>query len=149
MRPATFAHGLVIGKFYPPHLGHEYLIRTAANHCRTVTVAVLGSGVESIPMPQRVAWLRESFADAPQVRIVAEQDDVPVDYESPVIWAAHVAIMRAAVARADREQGAAPAVDAVFTSESYGRELARRFAGTRLSRSDPQPLSRVGHGSAG
>jgi len=132
MRPATFAHGLVIGKFYPPHLGHEYLIRTAANHCRTVTVAVLGSGVESIPMQQRVAWLRESFADAPHVRIVAEQDDVPVDYESPVIWAAHVAIMQAAVARADREQGAAPAVDAVFTSESYGRELARRFAAAHV-----------------
>jgi HTH-type transcriptional regulator, transcriptional repressor of NAD biosynthesis genes len=132
MRSARYAHGLVIGKFYPPHLGHEYLIRTAATHCRHVTVAVLGSSVESIPIQHRAAWLRQSFADAPHVRIVAELDDVPVDYECPVIWAAHVAIMRQAVERADREQGAAPAVDAVFTSESYGDELARQFSAAHV-----------------
>lgn len=53
MNRVDFAHGLVIGKFYPPHLGHEYLIRTAAAHCRNVTVAVLGSSVESISMQAR------------------------------------------------------------------------------------------------
>ena len=132
MRSAAYAHGLVIGKFYPPHLGHEYLIRTAAAHCRQVTVAVLGSSVESISMHHRVAWLRESFADMPQVRIVAELDDVPIDYECPVIWAAHVAVMRQAVERADREYGAAKVVDAVFTSEAYGEELARQFSAAHV-----------------
>lgn len=132
MRSAVYAHGLVIGKFYPPHLGHEYLIRTAAVHCRQVTVAVLGSSVESISMHHRATWLRESFADVPQVRIVAELDDVPIDYECPVIWAAHVAVMRQAVERADREYGEAAAVDAVFTSEVYGEELARQFSAAHV-----------------
>ncbi len=127
MSRIVYEHGLVIGKFYPPHLGHEYLIRTAAAHCRHVTVGVLGASVESTPMQHRAAWLRESFADQPQVRIVTELDDVPIDYDSPEIWEAHVDVMRAAIARADRDFGALDPVDAVFTSEPYGAELARRF----------------------
>jgi HTH-type transcriptional repressor of NAD biosynthesis genes len=132
MNRVDYAHGLVIGKFYPPHLGHEYLIRTAARHCRSVTVGVLGSSVESISIARRVAWLREMFAGDRHVRIVGELDDVPVDYNSPAAWAAHVAIMRQAVQAADREYGSAPAVDAVFTSEHYGGELARHFGGAHV-----------------
>lgn len=128
MSRVNYAHGLVIGKFYPPHLGHDYLIRTAAAHCRQVTVGVLGSSVESISIHDRVSWLREMFVDSPHVRIVGALDDVPVDYQNPAIWAAHVAIMRGAVEAADREWGAAPVVDAVFSSEPYGDELARQFA---------------------
>jgi HTH-type transcriptional repressor of NAD biosynthesis genes len=132
MSRVDYAHGLVIGKFYPPHCGHEYLIRTAARHCRSVTVGVLGSSVESISIAQRVAWLRDMFAGDRHVRIVGELDDVPVDYNSPAIWAAHVAIMRQAVHAADREYGKAPAVDVVFTSEHYGAELARQFGGAHV-----------------
>jgi NadR type nicotinamide-nucleotide adenylyltransferase len=132
MSRVVFEHGLIIGKFYPPHLGHEYLIRTAATYCRHVTVGVLGSSVESIPMPQRVAWLRDSFAALSQVRIVAELDDAPIDYDSPAIWDAHEDVIRQAIARADREFGRVPAVDAVFTSEPYGEELARRLAAVSI-----------------
>lgn len=132
MSRVVFEHGLVVGKFYPPHMGHEYLIRTAARHCRRVTVAVLGASVESISMQQRVAWLRESFAGDPHVRIVAELDDIPVDYASPAIWTAHVDVMRLAIAHADLDDGPASAVDAVFTSESYGEELARRFSAAHI-----------------
>lgn len=132
MSRLVYQHGLVIGKFYPPHLGHEYLIRTAALHCRQLTVAVLGASVESIPMEQRAAWLRESFADLSHVRIVAAQDDVRIDYDCPKIWAQHVEIMRAAVEHANKDDEATPAVDAVFTSESYGTELARQFAASHV-----------------
>lgn len=128
MSRTRYEHGLIIGKFYPPHLGHEYLVKTAALHCRRVTVGVLGSSIESIPMARRVEWLRESFAGMSHVRIVAELDDVPVDYDDPLIWAAHVRIMRQAIARADDEFGMAPPVDAIFSSEVYGGELARRFS---------------------
>ena len=127
MSRVDYRHGLVIGKFYPPHLGHIYLIRTAAAHCRQLTVGVLGSSAESIGIAERVAWLRETFADAPHVRIVGALDDVPIDYTSPAIWAAHVAVMRQAVQEANRVCGQAPTVDAVFTSERYGQELARQF----------------------
>lgn len=124
----TFRHGLVIGKFYPPHKGHIYLIRAAAQHCEFVTVAILGSSVESLSMAARASWLRECFADEARIRVVAELDDVPIDYESDEIWSAHVGIIRQAIIRADaqcKEQAAS--VDAVFTSEPYGEELARRM----------------------
>lgn len=90
-------------------------------------MGVLGSSVESISIAQRAAWLRDMFCGDRHVRIVCEPDDVPVDYNSPAIWAAHVAIMRQAVQAADREYGKAAAIDAVFTSEQYGAELVRHF----------------------
>ncbi|WP_432721237.1 AAA family ATPase [Jeongeupia wiesaeckerbachi] len=124
MNRVDFRHGLVIGKFYPPHLGHLYLMRTAARHCQQITVAVLGASVESISIADRVAWLRASLADLANVCVVGALDDVPVDYHDPAIWEAHVAIMREAVSQA---AAADVAVDAVFTSEGYGGELARRL----------------------
>jgi NadR type nicotinamide-nucleotide adenylyltransferase len=127
MTRQPFRHGLVIGKFYPPHLGHEYLIRTAALHSSAVTVAVLGSSVESLSIGQRVKWLQDAFSDTPHVRIVGELDDVPVNYGDEAIWLAHVDIMREAVAQADRAFTQLPPVDAVFTSEPYGDQLASYF----------------------
>ena len=122
-----FAHGLVIGKFYPPHNGHAYLIRTAANHCDAVTVAVLGASVESLSIAQRVDWLRTTFSDHPHLRIVGELDDAPIDYQSEAVWAMHVDAMRRAVARADEVFTTTPPVDAIFSSETYGDRLAGYF----------------------
>ncbi|MFJ3339367.1 AAA family ATPase [Streptomyces sp. NPDC086766] len=121
---AAFDHGLVIGKFYPPHAGHHFLVRTAADSCRRVTVVVMAADAESIPLANRVDWLREAYADRPQVAIAGIVDNLPVDYNSDSVWAGHVALMREAVAA---EAHAAVPVDAVFTSEPYGAELARRF----------------------
>lgn len=123
----AYQHGLVIGKFYPPHRGHEYLIRTAAEHCDVVTVGVLGATSEGITIAQRVKWLQETFHGLHHVRVVGELDDVPVDYNNERIWALHEGIMRQAIAQADARYGEASSVDVVFTSESYGDELARRF----------------------
>ncbi|MFD4539194.1 AAA family ATPase [Streptomyces bauhiniae] len=120
---ARFAHGLVIGKFYPPHSGHHFLIRSAADASDAVTVVVMAAGQESIPLAERVAWIREHWADDPHVAVVGVVDDLPVDYESEVAWEGHVGLMRQALALGPH----APAVDAVFSSESYGTELACRF----------------------
>jgi HTH-type transcriptional regulator, transcriptional repressor of NAD biosynthesis genes len=115
-------HGLVIGKFYPPHAGHHLLVRTAARLCARVTVVVMAARVEGIGLERRVAWMREIHAPEQNVTITGIWDDVPVDYESDAIWAAHVALMRQAVLGVTAEH-----VDAVVTSEPYGDELARRF----------------------
>ena len=109
-------HGLVLGKFYPPHAGHHHLIRVAAAGCRRLTVLVEAATVESIPLADRVAWLR---AVHPDVEVVGTRCDVPVDMADEPIWAAQVAVMRAALG--DRR------IDAGFSSETYGDELARRF----------------------
>ena len=128
-----FRHGLVIGKFYPPHAGHRFLIRAAADTCDSVTVVVMAASVESISLAVRVAWLRESFAGLPHVDVVGIVDDIPVDYDDAAVWDAHVALMHEAVN--DGRYRGTP-VDAVFTSEPYGAELARRFAAADV-RVDP------------
>ncbi|MFF3674298.1 AAA family ATPase [Streptomyces sp. NPDC002120] len=108
-------HGLVLGKFYPPHAGHHHLVRTAQDQCERLTVLVCAASVESVPLADRVAWMREAH---PGAQVVGAVDDIPVDLHDPAIWEAHMAVFRSAVPGR---------VDAVFTSEEYGGELARRF----------------------
>ena len=116
MRERRFRHGLVIGKFYPFHAGHAHLIREAVRECERVTVQVLAASVESIPLETRAAWIAEEH---PTVRVVAAIDDAPVDFASATAWDAHTAVIAGLLD--------AP-VDAVFTSDSYGEELARRLS---------------------
>ncbi|MFL6052921.1 MAG: AAA family ATPase [Actinoallomurus sp.] len=136
----TFRHGLVIGKFYPPHAGHHHLIDTAADACARVTVVVAASTAESIPLALRAVWLRERHPQ-PHVEIIPVVDDVEVDYDADAIWAAHVAAFRAGLAAVSGHGvGAldAPPVDAVFSSEEYGPELARRFAAAHVPVDPPR-----------
>jgi HTH-type transcriptional repressor of NAD biosynthesis genes len=126
-----FRHGLIIGKFYPPHLGHQYLISRAAGACGQVTVLVMAARRESIALSDRVAWLRQAFAAQPSVAVSGVTCDAPVDYDDATVWAAQVAVMRAALARDGR-----PPVDAVLSSEPYGAELARRFLAAHVAVDD-------------
>jgi HTH-type transcriptional repressor of NAD biosynthesis genes len=85
----------------------------------------MAASVESIPLAARVAWLREAYPDTGSaVDVVGIVDDLEIDYEDEDAWAGHVALMRRAVQ--DSRHAATP-IDAVFTSEPYGAELARRF----------------------
>ncbi|MFE2058046.1 AAA family ATPase [Streptomyces sp. NPDC059446] len=108
-------HGLVLGKFYPPHAGHHHLVRTARDRCERLTVLVCAASVESVPLADRVAWMKEAH---PDVRVVGTVDDHPMDVTDEAVWDAHMEVFTAAVPER---------VDAVFTSEAYGAELARRF----------------------
>ncbi|GIJ45503.1 transcriptional regulator NadR [Virgisporangium aliadipatigenens] len=135
----TFGHGMVVGKFYPPHAGHHHLVDTAAKACERVTVVVAPSRRESIGLDERIAWLREVHAGSPHVRFVGTWCDLPIDYDSDAVWAAHVAVFREAV-------GDSP-VDAVFSSELYGTELARRFGAAHVAVDLPRealPVSGTG-----
>lgn len=124
----TPRHGLVIGKFYPPHAGHHLLVRAAAERCRELTVVVMGADVESLPRLARAAWLEEVHAHEPNVTVTSIVDNHPVDLESDAIWEAHVALMRTAAS------GVNPApIDVVFTSEHYGEELARRLGAAHVA----------------
>ena len=52
-------HGLVLGKFLPPHAGHHELVDFALERCERVTVLVLGAAAEPIPLSLRREWMRE------------------------------------------------------------------------------------------
>lgn len=116
-----YAHGLVLGKFYPPHAGHHHLVRTAQDRCERLTVLVCAAGVESVPLADRVAWMRETH---PAATVVGAVDDIRMDVHDPAVWDAHMAVFTAAVPER---------VDAVFSSEAYGDELARRFGAEPVS----------------
>ncbi|MGC4122276.1 MAG: nicotinamide riboside transporter PnuC [Myxococcales bacterium] len=121
-------HGLVIGKFYPPHAGHHLLVRTAAALCERVSVVVMAASVESIPLEDRVAWMKEVHAPDRNVSVAGVRDDHPIEYEDDAIWRAHVALMLEGARQLTSEP-----IDAVFTSESYGEELGRRLGAKAIS----------------
>ncbi|MFN8077754.1 MAG: AAA family ATPase [Kineosporiaceae bacterium] len=133
-------HALVIGKFLPPHAGHHHLVRSALAAADRVSVVVMAASTETIPLADRVAWLRAEHAGEP-VRVLGVTDDLPVDYDDPDVWAGHVALMEAALAAdvAVRRRPAVEAlVDVVATSEAYGPELARRFGARHLAVDPPR-----------
>ncbi len=102
------SRGLVIGKFYPPHRGHKFLIETARAQVDHLTVLVCDKAGQTIPGALRGAWLRETHPDV-EVRVIP--DTLPDD--DSAAWAANT---RAVL-------GYAP--DVVFTSEDYGDAYAR------------------------
>ena len=122
-----YGHGLVIGKFYPPTLGHDHLIRAAARQAVRVTVVVMAERYESIRLADRVRWLRAEHDDDPRVSVVGVPCDIPVDYEDSGVWAAQVAVIAAAARSVTTDP-----VDVVFSSEIYGAELGEWFAAAHV-----------------
>ncbi len=108
-----YARGLVIGKFYPPHLGHKYLIDTARSMCDQLTVILCWKRSETIPATLRAQWLQRIHPDV-EVKVV---EDTKLDDTDSKGWAAFTV----------DALGYVP--DAVFTSESYGDPYAK-FMGT-------------------
>ena len=97
-------HGVVVGRFFPPHRGHRFLIDTAVSRAGRVTVMVVDGRDERPPASLRAEWLRELHPDATVIIV----PDIDVEDDS-AIWARHA---WECVGRAT--------IDAVFTSESYG-----------------------------
>jgi NadR type nicotinamide-nucleotide adenylyltransferase len=115
--------GVVIGKFYPPHRGHKYLIDTAAARVAHLTVLVCGKPEQLLPGELRAAWLREAH---PDVTVLAIDDYYPDDDSQ--LWAELTIGWL----------GARP--DVVFTSEGYGERYAH-FLGCRHVSVDPARLA--------
>lgn len=113
-----YRHGMVLGKFYPFHAGHQALIRAALRSCERVTVELLGSQVETIPLEVRAEWLREEH---PTAHVVAGMDEARIDFDDPAAWDEHMVVISELLPEP---------VDAVFSSDAYGEELARRLDAT-------------------
>jgi HTH-type transcriptional repressor of NAD biosynthesis genes len=105
--------GIVIGKFYPPHLGHNYLINAALKDCDDVNVLVVDNPSYKIPATRRRDWLQAHHPSA-NVMIIPDIDN---DDDS-VAWAAHTM----------QFLGYKP--DVVYSSEDYGDPWAH-YMGAR------------------
>jgi HTH-type transcriptional regulator, transcriptional repressor of NAD biosynthesis genes len=126
---AHFRRGLVVGKFCPLHLGHEFLIREARARCDSLLVlSWTKPGFDGYDRERRAAWLHARFPDIESLVI-----DDP--------WLAE-RCAREGIAQRELPDDAAPddahrrfaawllrdllrsPVDAVFTSEDYGDGFA-------------------------
>ncbi len=102
--------GLVIGKFYPSHRGHRFLIETALSRVEALTIIVCGRPGEIPEGALRAEWLRELF---PQARVLLISDIYYGHDDDSQLWAQ---LTRGWLGRAP---------DVVFTSEHYGQHYAR------------------------
>ncbi len=99
--------GLIVGKFYPPHRGHKYLIDAGRAQVDELFVILCQKPGEQPPGELRTNWLREIHPDVNVLLI----DDV-YDEQDSKIWAEN----------SIRWLGFVP--DVVFTSEDYGDRFA-------------------------
>jgi HTH-type transcriptional repressor of NAD biosynthesis genes len=135
-----FKNSLVIGKFYPPHAGHTHLISTAAAQSEHLSVLVLGNRFESVTVAERTKWLQEEFANVGGVQVIGMRNDCPEDYFSDEIWKAQNELMRLAL-----KSHGITGIDAVFSSEGYGTQLAEAFGAEHVL----VDLSRAAHPISG
>lgn len=97
--------GLVIGKFYPPHNGHSYLIDFAAKQVKLLDVLICDNPAYTISAPTRRRWLKHIHNSSKiNFKIIP---DIGKDDDSKA-WGEHTtSFLRYAP-------------DVVFSSESYG-----------------------------
>jgi HTH-type transcriptional repressor of NAD biosynthesis genes len=112
-------HGLILGKFLPPHAGHQYLVQFAQNFVERLTVLVCSLPGEPIPGRLRYEWMCELF---PSARIVHITYDLPqAPHEHPQFWD----LWRKTVLAAAGEP-----IDFIFASEDYGYRLGEEVGAT-------------------
>lgn len=112
--------GLVLGKFMPPHRGHQHLIDFARFYAGTVTVVVGTLPTEPIPGRLRYLWMREAFPDLQVLHLDEDLPQEPAGPDDDRFWA----VWRTALLTL------CPNPDFVFASEAYGTRLARALGAT-------------------
>jgi HTH-type transcriptional repressor of NAD biosynthesis genes len=115
--------GLVFGKFYPPHRGHQYLIETAAANCDALTVLVMSHLGETIPGELRTTWLQTLY---PGLRVIHTPCTGKSSWpeEDEPAWTYFIDFVR-------RYHG--EPIDRLFTSEWYGPSTARRLGAEHVA----------------
>lgn len=115
-----YKNGLVLMKALPPHLGHFYLIDTAAQNSDHVHVIISHNKFQSIPGKERFECVRGVYQHCQNVSVYSFDDEgLPQsDKESPSkdefysLWVP-------AIYKIVKD------LDVVFTSEEYGDDFAR------------------------
>lgn len=108
-----YKKGLVIGKFMPPHKGHEYLFRFAKQYCEELTIVVDCLKTQTIDPNLRKEWIEELVTG---VKVVALQNYMPQEpSETPNFWD----IWKSEL------YNAADKPDVLIAAMDYGWELAK------------------------
>jgi HTH-type transcriptional repressor of NAD biosynthesis genes len=114
-----FKVGMVLGKFYPFHNGHAYLIDMALARCDFVYVYVCTLPNDYYRGADRAAWIFEHYRNEywnGQIKIIHVDEVLPqIPEEHPDFWTIWVNVVKS---RADKP------IEALFTSEDYGTPFA-------------------------
>jgi len=115
-----FKNSLVIGKFFPPHSGHFFLIDTAISQSKTVHVIMTYNSSQTISHQIRFEGLKSIYGDNPKVKLYSLSDEgMPAyDYECETLdefYSHWVPFIYEHIKE----------LDAVFTSEDYGDDFAK------------------------
>lgn len=114
-----YKNGFIVCKCYPFHNGHNFLMETAASMCEYVTVMVCSLKKEDIPGNIRFEWVKKSMEKHPNISVIHITDELPQEpIEHPDFWNIWINIIKTNV----KEE-----INAVFSSENYGYELAERL----------------------
>ncbi|MDO7847694.1 AAA family ATPase [Hymenobacter sp. M29] len=127
----SYSTGLVVGKFWPPHRGHQLLLETAAQVAELVVLVYANPDSPTHPAATRADWLRMLYRGddghaGPHIgrtplrifALSATADGVPPD-------AADDTTQREFVRQWLARQGIR--IDVVFTSEAYGPGFAEHL----------------------
>ena len=105
--------GMVLGKFLPPHQGHQYLVEFAQNYVDKLYVVVGTLKAEPIAAHLRVQWMKDLFPNAHIIHLDDENPQYPEEHVH--FWQ----IWQESLLRVLPEKP-----DFVFASEDYGYKLA-------------------------
>lgn len=110
-----YKNGLVIGKFMPPHKGHEYLFRFAKQYCDELTIVVDCLKTQTISSEMRKEWIEELISG---VKVIALDEFMPQDpSETSDFWDIWI----------NKLKSVAGQPDVLIASMDYGWELSERL----------------------
>lgn len=113
--------GLILGKFAPLHVGHEYLIRFGLGCTPDLTVVVDNVAESNIPVQTRVTWIKEAF---PTVKVVGLDKPTPqLPSDHPNFWEFWKETLLEAAGK----------VDYIYVSANYARRLAEAIDAELIS----------------
>ncbi len=117
MTTDRYPTGLIVGRFDPPHLGHSFMIDWAAARCDALVVYVNTREGEPVPGGLRAAWLGDLH---PGVRVIEVRHHLDTNWDDEELWAKWMALFH--------DRWPLPTgPHAVFSSDGYVSEIARRF----------------------
>jgi len=111
-----YKKGFVLGKFLPPHKGHQFLIDSALKQVEELTILVCTIKKEPIEGTLRYKWMKELY---PQANVKHVTDEVPsYPHEHSDFWSIWTQLLKREI---DND------TEVFLSSEDYGFEVAEKL----------------------
>lgn len=122
-------HAVVIGKFYPFHKGHYFLIHSASTMSKKVTVVVLVDKKREtlFPMEKRADFVKNGitvcspFGSLENVEVVPVYHELETNYDSEETWTGFANLIREGISKSNHKEKAS---HLVVSDTTYSEKLA-------------------------